>query len=72
MNKHGRVEVAGFVFVANKLLNDTGVTVGAVFYHNHQFLLDYTYIFLFSVSLVLSGYISSYMFLWMVQLGYRK
>ena len=59
MNKHGGVEVAGLVFVGNKLLHDTGVTVWAVFYHNHQFLLDYTFIFLFSVSLILSGYISS-------------
>ena len=72
MNKHGRVEVAGLVFVGNKLLHDTGVTVWAVFYHNHQFLLDYTFIFLFSVSLILSGCIYSYMFLWMVWLGYRK
>ena len=72
MNIHGRVEVAGLVFVGSKLLHDTGVTVWAVFCHNHQFLLDYTFIFLFSVSLILSGYISSYMFLWMVLLGYLK
>ena len=72
INKYGRVEVAGLVFVDNKLLHDTGVTVWAVFCHNNQFLLDYTVIFSFSVSLILSGYISSYMFLWIVWLGYLK
>ena len=72
MNKDGRVEVAGLVFVGNKLLHDTGVTVWAVLCHNHQFLLDYTFIFSFSVSLIFSGYISSYMFLWIVWLGYLK
>ena len=66
MNKYGRVEVAGLIFVGNKLLHDTGVTVLAVLCHKHQFLLDYTFIFSFSVSLIFSGYISSFMFLWIV------
>ena len=63
MNKHCCVEVTGLVYVGNKLLqHDTGVTVWALFYHNHQCLLDYIFISLFSVSLILPGWISSYIF----------
>ena len=56
MNKNCCVEVTGLVFVVNKLLqHDTDVTVWALIYHNHQCLLNYTFISLFSVSLILSG-----------------
>ena len=73
MNKHCCVEVTGLVYVGNKLLqHDTGVTMWAVVYHNYQCLLDYLFNFLFWVSLILSGYISSYILLWKVWLGYRQ
>ena len=56
MNKHCCVEVTGLVYVGNKLLqHDTGVTVWVLFYHNHQCLLDYIFISLFSVSFILPG-----------------
>ena len=44
MNKYDRVEVVGLVFVGNKLLHDTGVTVSVVFCHNHHNFFLYNFV----------------------------